>query len=101
LEAACPPQREIYKHLFDLNDFGFRVQITRFSLSIPSNITEGMEYTTAKDKVRFLDISLHNLEPTSTLGYTLVMSVKNRQSMDRRNQGNLSDAGWPNTLTAN
>ena len=36
-------------------DFGFRDQITRAGLSIPSNIAEGMERQTVADKIKFLD----------------------------------------------
>ena len=32
---------EIYRHLVDLRDFGFKDQITRSGLSIPSNVAEG------------------------------------------------------------
>ena len=38
-----------------LKDFGFRDQITRAGLSIPSNIAEGMERSTAADQCKFLD----------------------------------------------
>ena len=31
---------EIYKHFQHVNDFGFKDQITRSALSIPSNIAE-------------------------------------------------------------
>ena len=31
---------EIYKHLRELKDYGFKDQITRSGLSIPSNIAE-------------------------------------------------------------
>lgn len=41
----------------NLKDFGFKDQITRSSLSIPSNIAEGMERSTAKEKARFLEIA--------------------------------------------
>jgi len=34
---------DIYRALADLRDFGFRDQITRSGLSIPSNIAEGYE----------------------------------------------------------
>ena len=47
----------IYKSLAGLKDFGFRDQITRSGLSVPSNIAEGMERTSYKEKVRFLDIA--------------------------------------------
>ena len=38
-------------------DYGFRDQITRSSLSIPSNIAEGMEKDYPKEKNRFLEIA--------------------------------------------
>ena len=46
---------DIYKTLFNLNDFGFKNQITRSSLSIPSNIAEGFERTSRKEKAAFLN----------------------------------------------
>lgn len=45
---------ELYKNLTDLRDFGFRDQITRSGLSIPSNIAEGCERESQKDFIRFL-----------------------------------------------
>lgn len=44
----------IYKELSNLKDYGFRDQITRSSLSIASNITEGIERGSAKDCMKFL-----------------------------------------------
>ncbi|MCP4042640.1 MAG: four helix bundle protein [Gammaproteobacteria bacterium] len=49
---------ELYKALRDLRDYGFRDQITRSGLSVPSNIAEGMERRSNKDKQRYLDIAL-------------------------------------------
>lgn len=46
---------ELYKSLRDLKDFGFRDQITRAGLSIPSNIAEGYERESAKETVNFLN----------------------------------------------
>lgn len=46
---------QIYRETGALKDFGFRDQITRAGLSIPSNIAEGMERSTAADQTRFLD----------------------------------------------
>jgi len=43
-----------YNHLRDLKDFGFKDQITRSSLSIPSNIAEGFERSSQKECVVFL-----------------------------------------------
>ncbi len=43
----------IYKGLAACKDFGFRDQITRSSLSIPSNIAEGFERGSDKDSSKF------------------------------------------------
>lgn len=45
---------EIYKHLRELKDYGFKDQITRSGLSIPSNIAEGFEMNTQKQCISFL-----------------------------------------------
>lgn len=45
---------KIYKDLRELKDFGFKDQITRSGLSIPSNIAEGMERTSPKETCNFL-----------------------------------------------
>lgn len=45
---------EIYKHFKNIKDFGFRDQIARSLLSIPSNIAEGEERGTIKENVQFL-----------------------------------------------
>lgn len=45
---------DIYKILIDLKDYGFKDQITRSGLSIPSNIAEGVERSSNKEKVNFL-----------------------------------------------
>tara|TARA_B100000959_G_scaffold287292_1_gene370867 strand:- start:3960 stop:4307 length:348 start_codon:yes stop_codon:yes gene_type:complete len=44
----------IYKELSSLKDFGFKDQITRSGLSVPSNIAEGIERESDKDCVKFL-----------------------------------------------
>ncbi len=43
-----------YKAVGDLKDYGFKDQITRSSLSIPSNIAEGFEHESNKECLRFL-----------------------------------------------
>ena len=45
---------DIYKILKDLKDYGFKDQMTRSGLSIPSNIAEGIERRSDKEKVNFL-----------------------------------------------
>ena len=44
-----------FKHC---RDFGFKDQVTRSSLSVPSNIAEGMSRRGDKEKIQFLCISL-------------------------------------------
>ena len=48
---------DLYRHFFDSRDFGFKDQITRSGLSVPSNIAEGMSRPTAKDRIKFLYIA--------------------------------------------
>ena len=47
----------LYKTLKTLKDFGFKDQITRSGLSVPSNIAEGMARNSDKEKVHFLAIA--------------------------------------------
>ena len=46
---------ELYKYFRDLKDFGFRDQITRAGLAIPSNIAEGYERESLKEIKNFLN----------------------------------------------
>ncbi|MGM8849394.1 four helix bundle protein [Salinicola halophyticus] len=47
----------VYRELAELRDFGFKDQITRSALSIPSNIAEGFERYTEREKFRFVSIA--------------------------------------------
>jgi len=48
---------EMYRQTKDLRDFGFKDQITRSALSIPSNIAEGYERISNKETVHFWSYS--------------------------------------------
>ncbi|QPG58688.2 four helix bundle protein [Shewanella eurypsychrophilus] len=45
---------DIYRLFNNCRDYGFKDQVTRSSLSIPSNIAEGEERASAKESARFL-----------------------------------------------
>lgn len=53
-KKAARLSADIYKSLRTLKDFGYRDQITRSGLSIASNIAEGYERDSDKDRVKFL-----------------------------------------------
>ncbi|MGP0171950.1 four helix bundle protein [Pseudomonas sp. NCHU5208] len=48
---------QIYRGLQDCRDYGFRDQLGRSALSIPSNIAEGMERGSGKEKCHYLRIA--------------------------------------------
>ncbi|WP_040571660.1 four helix bundle protein [Shewanella benthica] len=60
---------EIYKATASLKDFGFRDQLTRSGLSVPSNIAEGMSRDSIKEQKRFLDIAISSLSEARTQIY--------------------------------
>jgi four helix bundle protein len=49
--------KEVYAHLKECRDFGFRDQIQRASVSVPSNIAEGHERKSVKETTQFLYIA--------------------------------------------
>ena len=60
---------DVYKAFSECKDFGFKDQITRASLSVPSNIAEGMEKMSVKDQIRFLDIAKGSAAEFATQTY--------------------------------
>ena len=59
----------VYKTFSGCRDYGFKDQITRSALSVPSNIAEGMEKMSSKDQIRFLDISKGSVAEFATQTY--------------------------------
>jgi len=53
-KRAMELSASIYKELQNLKDYGFKDQITRSGLSIPSNIAEGFERISNKESINFL-----------------------------------------------
>ena len=56
-QRSCRLSVSIYRELKGLQDFGFKDQITRSGLSVPSNISEGIERTFNKEKLQFLNVA--------------------------------------------
>ena len=56
-KRAVKLSSETYKQTFGLKDFGFRDQLTRSGLSIPSNIAEGYERRSDREIAQFLTIA--------------------------------------------
>ncbi|MFJ4258200.1 MULTISPECIES: four helix bundle protein [Pseudomonas] len=48
---------EMYQAFAGCRDFGFKSQITRAAVSVPSNIAEGMERSGSREKVWFLSVA--------------------------------------------
>lgn len=48
---------EMYRQLKDTRDFGYRDQVQRAAVSIPSNIAEGYEMQSNKEFIQFLYIA--------------------------------------------
>ena len=49
---------DLYKYFKAIKDYGFRDQITRSGLSIPSNIAEGMARSSDKEKAYFINVAM-------------------------------------------
>ena len=56
-KRSCRLSVNLYKSLASCKDYGFKEQITRSALSIPSNIAEGYERHSARSRIQFLKIA--------------------------------------------
>ena len=52
---------DVYRQTQSIKDYGFKDQVTRCALSVPSNIAEGFEKDYVKEKRRYLAISKGSL----------------------------------------
>ena len=68
-KRSCRLSVEIYKHFKTCVDYGFKDQITRSSLSVASNIAEGFEKDSDKEKMRFIEIAKGSLAELMTQIY--------------------------------
>jgi len=56
-QKSCDLAVNIYQTLKDCRDYGFKDQICRSAVSIPSNVAEGMERDSGKERIHFLHIA--------------------------------------------
>ena len=68
-KRSCRLSVAIYHTFKHCNDFGFKDQITRSGLSVPSNIAEGLERISEYEKIRFLDIARGSVAEAKTQIY--------------------------------
>jgi len=72
-KGACRLAVSIHQLFRSSRDFAMRDQIIRSSISVPSNIAEGMERGSSKDTIRFLHIAKGSCAELRT---QLYLSVK-------------------------
>ena len=56
-KRSCRLSVELYRCLGDCREYGYRDQVTRSALSVPSNIAEGYERDSPREFSRFLRIA--------------------------------------------
>jgi four helix bundle protein len=56
-KRGCRLAVDLYKALEPCRDYGFKDQITRAGLSVPSNVAEGFERDSPREFCRFLKIA--------------------------------------------
>ena len=80
-KRSCRLSVEIYKYFKENKDFAFKEQITKTSLSIPSNIAEGMEKNYPKEKKRKLPKPIQEPEPSNTRQQSYLLTQKQKQKI--------------------
>ncbi len=68
-KRSCRLSVATYRHFKTCTDYGFKDQITRSSLSIASNIAEGFEKESNKEKIRFIEIAKGSIAELMTQIY--------------------------------
>jgi len=69
MEKKLRLSADIYIYFKNCKDFGFKDQITRSSLSVASNIAEGIEKDSKKEIKRFLNIAQGSIAEAITQVY--------------------------------
>ena len=68
-KRSCRLSVSVYKETTGLKDYGFKDQITRSGLSVPSNIAEGFGRSTDKEKRNFLNYAKGSCAELRTQAY--------------------------------
>ena len=68
-KRACRLSVDVYKEVDSVGNFGFKEQISRSCLSVASNIAEGIEKESHREKLRFLEIARGSLAEFITQSY--------------------------------
>ena len=93
--------KEIYRELKVCRDFGFKYQITRSSLSVPSNIAEGYERGSNREFIRFLQIAKGSCGELRTQLYAAVdIGYLNKEKGDQLVKESLEISYMLNALIA-
>jgi len=73
----------IYNSFSTCKDFGFKDQIQRASVSVPSNIAEGFDRQTNKEFIQFLHVSKGSVAEVRTQLYLAIrLNLLNKESTD-------------------
>ena len=68
-KRACRLSVDVYRHVDRISNLGFKEQISRSCLSVASNIAEGVEKESPKEKLRYLEIARGSLAEFVTQSY--------------------------------